>query len=53
MTQGLIVGRIRGLWRYPVKSMLGESMTSIHIDRRGVVGDRCYALWDPCDGPGG
>ena len=46
MTEGLIVGRVRGLWRYPVKSMLGESMSSIHIDHRGVVGDRCYALWD-------
>ena len=46
MAQAVIVGRVRSLWRYPVKSMLGESMTSINIDRRGVVGDRCYALWD-------
>ena len=46
MAQGVIVGRVCSLWRYPVKSMLGESMTSINIDRRGVVGDRCYALWD-------
>ncbi len=27
MTEGLIVGRVRGLWRYPVKSMLNDPIT--------------------------
>ena len=46
LAQGVIVGHLRSLWCYPEKSLLGESMTSSNIDRRGVVGDRCYALWD-------
>ena len=35
---------IEKLWRYPVKSLLGESLTELAIDRRGVVGDRLYAI---------
>jgi uncharacterized protein len=34
------------LYRYPVKSMLGESLEHCRIDERGVVGDRAYALVD-------
>jgi uncharacterized protein YcbX len=34
------------LYRYPVKSMLGESLDRCRIDDRGVVGDRAYALVD-------
>ncbi|QEY31255.1 MOSC domain-containing protein [Synechococcus sp. RSCCF101] len=44
---GALVGHIRGLWRYPVKSMLGERRQSLDLDARGVQGDRSYALWDP------
>lgn len=43
---GLLVGHIQALWRYPVKSMLGESLQQLGIEQRGVVGDRGYALWD-------
>ena len=46
MTPAVMVGRVRSLWRYPVKSMLGESMPALAVDHRGVVGDRGYALWD-------
>lgn len=35
---------IKRLWRYPVKSLLGESLTELPIDRRGAVGDRWYAI---------
>ncbi|WP_019507435.1 MOSC N-terminal beta barrel domain-containing protein [Pleurocapsa sp. PCC 7319] len=35
-----LAGTIEGLWRYPVKSLLGESCEVLRIDRRGVVGDR-------------
>ena len=40
------VGEIDKLWRYPVKSLLGESRTELSIDRRGVVGDRWFAIRD-------
>ena len=32
--------------RYPVKSMGGESLQRVEIDRRGMVGDRAYAVVD-------
>jgi uncharacterized protein YcbX len=40
------VGTIRALWRYPVKSMLGEELDAVDVSERGVVGDRAYALRD-------
>lgn len=40
------VGKISKLWRYPVKSLLGESLTELSIDRRGVIGDRWFAIRD-------
>ncbi len=39
-------GTVTGLYRYPVKSMLGQSLQSANIDAVGVSGDRCYALQD-------
>ncbi|MGL5075373.1 MAG: MOSC domain-containing protein [Waterburya sp.] len=39
-------GKIGQLWRYPVKSLLGESCTELSINRRGVIGDRWYAICD-------
>jgi uncharacterized protein YcbX len=32
------------LRRYPVKSMLGESLTSSEVGPRGLAGDRTHAL---------
>jgi uncharacterized protein len=40
------VGRIRQLWRYPVKSFLGEELASVRLDARGVEGDRLFAARD-------
>lgn len=34
------------LYRYPVKSMLGESIPRATITERGVLGDRTYAVLD-------
>ncbi len=34
------------LWRYPVKSMMGEELNGTHITMDGVLGDRSYALID-------
>src|SRR5579885_2796616 len=45
-----IKGAVTDLWRYSVKSMLGEPLTTAQVTERGVVGDRAYALIDTEDG---
>lgn len=37
-------GKIESLWRYPVKSLMGEGVDQLDLDRRGVAGDRVYAI---------
>ncbi len=39
-------GTVVSLWRYPVKSMLGEELNSSYVTERGLIGDRAYALID-------
>lgn len=41
-----LVGTVDSLWRYPVKSMLGEQLDSAEIISKGLLGDRTFALWD-------
>lgn len=41
-----VVGRVGGLWRYPVKSLDGELLDALSLDRRGVDQDRAWALVD-------
>ena len=41
-----LVGKVVSLWRYPVKSMLGEEMNASEVGRAGLLGDRAYALID-------
>src|SRR6266478_455321 len=38
------------LWRYPVKSMMGEELNAAEVTERGLLGDRAYALVDGSDG---
>ncbi len=38
------VGVVKDLFRYPVKSMLGEQLSAVDIGDTGVIGDRAYAL---------
>ena len=38
--------KVAALWRYPVKSMLGESCDTVELDARGVRGDRRFAIRD-------
>ena len=38
------VGSASELWRYPVKSMLGEACVALSLDVRGVEGDRRFAI---------
>lgn len=39
-------GTVAALWRFPVKSMLGEQLQEVLVTERGVLGDRAYALID-------
>ncbi|MEU5586707.1 MOSC domain-containing protein [Streptomyces chrestomyceticus] len=41
---GTMVGTVTTLWRYPVKSLLGEEVPDISADARGLAGDRALAL---------
>jgi uncharacterized protein YcbX len=43
------VGSVVSLWRYPVKSMMGEELNAAEVTQ-GLVGDRAYALVDKSDG---
>jgi uncharacterized protein YcbX len=38
------VGRVGALWRYPIKSMRGESLDEAWVTERGIVGDRVWAV---------
>ena len=38
------------IWRYPVKSLRGESISSSPVDARGLRGDRLWAVRDSVDG---
>lgn len=44
------LGSVVSLWRYPVKSMMGEELNAADITERGLLGDRAYALVDTSDG---
>lgn len=44
--------RIARVWRYPVKSMLGQQAGYIEVTAAGVVGDRRYAIRDTGGGLG-
>jgi len=41
-----VTGRIAAIRRYPVKSVAGEELPAAVVERRGLVGDRLWALAD-------
>ncbi len=41
---GRPVGRVVGLWRYPVKSMAGEALAEVDVSWHGFAGDRRWAF---------
>jgi uncharacterized protein YcbX len=43
-------GSVISLWRFPVKSMMGEELGTAVVTERGLLGDRAYGLVDPSDG---
>jgi uncharacterized protein len=44
------VGSVSALWRYPVKSMMGEELNSCHVTDLGLAGDRRFAVVDRATG---
>jgi uncharacterized protein YcbX len=42
----MLIGRVREIWRYPVKSMMGEPLGDCALDSAGIPGDRAWALRD-------
>jgi len=40
------------LWRYPVKSLQGERIDSVAVNRNGLEGDRQFAIYDLATGFG-
>lgn len=38
------VGRVVGLWRYPVKSMAAEALAAVDVSWHGLAGDRRWAF---------
>ena len=41
-----MAGKVVSLWRYPIKSMLGEDLKAIPIANGSLLGDRAFALID-------
>jgi uncharacterized protein YcbX len=46
----IAAGSVVSLWRYPVKSMMGEELNASELTDRGLVGDRAFAIIDSADG---
>ena len=46
----MVVGSVVSLWRYPVKSMMGEELNASVVTERGFLGDRAYAIMDKATG---
>jgi len=42
--EGRHVGRVVGLWRYPVKSMAAEVLAEVDVSWHGLAGDRRWAF---------
>lgn len=45
-----IIGKVKEIWHYPVKSMGGHALPRIHVARNGLVGDRLWAVLDAQNG---
>ena len=40
-----VVGTVESIWRYPVKSLAGQSLAEAAVETSGIVGDRVKALF--------
>jgi len=39
-----VIGKVDSLWKYPVKSLVGEKIETVVLNDRGLDGDRIYAV---------
>jgi len=46
----MTIASVASLWRYPVKSMMGEEISSTGLSEHGLIWDRMYALIDRITG---
>jgi len=46
----MTLGKVVGIWRYPVKSMGGERLERCEVGARGIPGDRGWAVRDELAG---
>lgn len=44
------IGNLKSVYRYPVKSMAGESLSSVKLNAKGIPGDRAWAIRDEIQG---
>ncbi|GGB69191.1 MOSC domain-containing protein [Fictibacillus barbaricus] len=42
--------KVVSLWRYPVKSMMGEELNASDLTKNGLLGDRAYGVIDQATG---
>jgi uncharacterized protein YcbX len=49
-SQAVVVGRVAELWRYPVKSTLGERVDAVDVTEAGFAGDRGFGVVDSATG---
>lgn len=42
--------QVQEIWRFPVKSLGGERLTTVAVDERGIEFDRAWGLLDPATG---
>jgi uncharacterized protein YcbX len=49
-TTPITLGSVVSLWRYPIKSMMGEELNATEVTQHGLLGDRTYALVDQVTG---
>jgi uncharacterized protein YcbX len=45
-----VIGTVRELWQYPVKSLQGERVLAVALDDTGPVGDRAWGVLDVATG---
>lgn len=43
---GMAALKVASIWRYPVKSMMGEELNACEVTEKGLLGDRAYGVID-------
>ena len=46
----MLAGKLKEIWRYPVKSLGGNAVERAHVHEYGIAGDRGWALIEATTG---